>query len=182
MSSDSQALRALLDREELRDLVARYALAVDDHDLAALTTMFHPDAVFDRDGHVARGWPAIADILGASMRGFRRMVHTPHAAVVELTGLDTARGVSSGHAELVTRRGVVVAAYRYADAFARLEGRWVFTHREVRFIYAASAIEYAATLPDGDPVRFPGDTPRSSTVVPHQPASEGYEPNDAQRY
>jgi ketosteroid isomerase-like protein len=158
------AVQGLLDREQLRDLVARYALVVDDHDLAALSTMFHPDAVFDRDGEVAHGWAAIAETLGASMRGFRRMLHTPHAALVELTGPDAAIGASSGHAELVTRRGVLLAAYRYADEFARLDGRWVFTRRAVRFVYATSALEYAATLPEPDRVRFPGEEPRESRV------------------
>jgi len=168
----SDPVQGLLDREELRDLVARYALAVDDHDLATLRTMFHPDAVFDRDGEVARGWPEIASTLGASMRGFRRMLHTPHAAVVELTGADAAAGASSGHAELVTSRGVLLAAYRYADAFVRHEGRWVFSRREVRFLYATSAVEYATTLPHEDRVRFPGDEPREAKI----------RPNDAQEY
>ena len=164
-----QALGALLDREALRDLVARYAFCVDDHDLDAVAAMFHPDAVFDRDGHVASGWPEIARTLGDSMRGFRRMVHTPHSALVELTGEDEATGTSSGHAELVTGRGVVLAAYRYSDRFARWEGRWVFTRREVRSIYAASATDYAATLPASDPVRFPGEPCRPSAVAPLDP-------------
>lgn len=159
-------VRRLLDREALRDLVARYALAVDDHDLETVATMFHPDAVFDRDGHVANGWDEIASTLTGSMRGFRRMLHTPHAALVELTGEDEATGTSSGHAELVTSRGVLLAAYRYADAFARWEGRWVFTRRAVRFVYATSAAEYAATLPALDRVRFPGEDARPSAVVP----------------
>lgn len=161
-------VQELLDREQLRDLVARYAMAVDDHDLDAVATMFHPAAVFDRDGHLARGWDEIAATLGASMRGFRRMLHTPHAAVVELVGADVATGASSGHAELVTSRGVLLAAYRYADEFARHEGRWVFTRRAVRFLYATSAVEYAATLPQVDRVRFPGEEPRTSAVVPRQ--------------
>lgn len=159
-------VQGLLDREAVRDLVADYALAVDDHDLDALERMFRPDAVFDRDGHVAHGWPEIAATLGASMRGFRRMVHTPHAVVVDLTGPDEAVGRSSGHGELVTSRGVVLAAYRYTDRYARHEGRWVFTRREVRFIYATPATEYAATLPEPDRVRFPGERPRPSALAP----------------
>jgi len=166
------SVRELLDREQLRDLVARYALAVDDHDLATLSTMFHHDAVFDRDGRVAHGWAEIAETLGASMAGFRHMLHTPHAAVVQLTGPDAASGASSGHAELVTRRGVVLAAYRYADEFARLEGRWVFTRRAVSFLYATSAVEYAATLPDPDRVRFPGEARREPHIRPND--AHGY--------
>lgn len=171
-STPTDQVRELLDREQLRDLVARYALTVDDHDLATLETMFHPDAVFDRDGEVAHGWAEISAVLGASMRGFRRMLHTPHAALVELTGPDTGVGASSGHAELVTRRGVLLAAYRYADEFVRHDGRWVFASRAVRFLYATSAVEYAANLPHEDRVRFPGEEPRMAKI----------RPNDAQGY
>lgn len=174
----STQLAALLDREQMRDLVARYAFAVDDHDLATIATMFHPEAVFDRDGHCARGWPEIAETLAASMRGFRRMLHTPHANVVELTGPDAGRGISSGHAELVTSRGVLLAAYRYADQYARHDGRWCFTRRQVRFIYATSASRYSETLPEEDRVRFPGEEPRASAVLPFPPIEE----NGAQRY
>lgn len=159
-------LADLLDREALRDLVLLYATAVDDHDLDTLELLFHPDAVFDRDGDLATGWPAIAETLGASMRGFQQMVHTPHAVVVDLGSPGSGVGASSGHAELVTRRGVVLAAYRYADEYARHDGRWVFGRRSVRFLYATSAIDYAETLAAVDRVRFPGETPRPSAVRP----------------
>lgn len=164
-------IQGLLDREEVRDLVARYAFCVDDHDLNALETMFHPDAVFDRDGHVASGWPEVAAMLDASMRGFRRMVHTPHAVLVESTAPDEAVGISSGHAELVTSQGVLLAAYRYSDRYARHGERWVFSRREVRFLYAVSATDYAAALPETDRVRFPGQASRPSVLTPVEPGS-----------
>ena len=181
MASHEGALAGLLAREELRDLVARYALAVDDHDLELLETMFHPGAVFDRDGEVATGWDEIAATLGASMRGFRRMVHTAHANVVELLGPAQARGTSSGHAELVTGRGVLLAAYRYGDEYVLHDGRWVFARREIRFVYAASAVEYAAVLPQVDRVRFPGEAPRAGSGPVVRRRSE-YQTNDAQSY
>lgn len=165
-SGADRSVRDLLDREALRDLVSLYPFAVDDHDLDALSLMFHPTAVFGSDGDEACGWPAIAETLSASMRGFQRMIHTPHAVVVDLTGHDTARGISSGHAELVTRRGVLLAAYRYADEYARHDGRWVFSRRSVRFVYATSAQAYAGTLSSTQPVNFPGEKARTSTTLP----------------
>lgn len=167
MTDASEDLQGLLHREALRDLVALYAMAVDDHDLTALSAMFHPEAVFDRDGDVSRGWPEIAETLGASMRGFRRMLHTPHAVVVELTGSDSAVGISTGHAELVTRSGVLLAAYRYSDDFTLSDGRWLFARRAVAFVYAASAVEYATALPREERVCFPGEPERASRIRPH---------------
>ena len=58
----------------------------------------------------------------------------------------------------------MLAASRYADEYARHTGRWVFTRRTVRFLYAAPADAYAETLPAVDRVRFPGEDPRPSTV------------------
>ena len=42
----ARRLRRLEDRAAIHDLVARYALAVDDHDYAALQGMYAADAVF----------------------------------------------------------------------------------------------------------------------------------------
>lgn len=150
---------ALADREEIRELAQLYTFAVDDHDLDALATLFTVDAVFDLGGQRAEGWPAIAEQLGGSMRGWQRMLHTPEAHVVELTGPDDAIGLAGGHAELVTRREVFVAAYRYADRYRRQEGRWVFTQRAVRFIYCAPSASYGQIVSSGQRVQFPGAEP-----------------------
>ncbi|WP_344780820.1 nuclear transport factor 2 family protein [Gordonia caeni] len=147
-------------RESLRDLTALYAIAVDAHDVAALEAMFAPDAVLDRDGERAHGRGEILALLRASMDGFRRMLHTPETQVVHVDGR-TGAGIATAHAELVTSRGVVVAAHEYEDAFAVHEGRWVFTERKIRFVYAARSGEYGATLPDEDRVRLPGEPPRA---------------------
>lgn len=155
----------LLDREALRDLVQLYGLAVDDHDMVALESMFAPEATFDRDGDVASGWPAIAATLGASMDGFQMMVHTPEVHVVELLAPDRAGGVASGHAELVTRRGVIVAGYRYTDRYRRRANRWVFESRAVRFLYAAPVEQYSTVLASEHPVQFPGSSPQRGAGV-----------------
>ncbi len=150
---------AMLARESLRDLAVLYAMAVDSHDLHALGLMFHPEATFGRDGEIARGRAEILNLLGASMHGFRRMIHTPETHVVHAWG-DTGWGLATGHAELVTGKGVVVAAHEYEDEYAVHDGRWVFTTRKVRFVYAARSDEYSRVLPDARRVRLPGEPAR----------------------
>ncbi|MBM7365834.1 nuclear transport factor 2 family protein [Gordonia hydrophobica] len=147
-------------RESLRDLGQLYAIAVDAHDLAALTLMFHPDAVLDRDGEAAIGRTAVLDLLAASMRGFRRMLHTPETHVVHVSG-DRGSGIATGHAELVTGRGVVVAAHEYEDEYVVHDGRWVFTRRRIRFVYASRADRYGQVLCTDEPIRLPGEAPRA---------------------
>lgn len=147
-------------RESLRDLTTLYAMAVDAHDVTALETMFAPDAVLDRDGDRAQGREAILALLSASMDGFRRMLHTPETQVVHVDGR-TGAGIATAHAELVTARGVVVAAHEYEDAFAVHDDRWVFTQRQIRFVYAVRSDQYGAVLPEEDRVRLPGDPTRA---------------------
>lgn len=146
-------------RESLRDLAVLYAMAVDAGDLDALTLMFHPDAVLDRDGEIAAGRPAILDLLSVSMRGFRRMLHTPETHVVHVSG-GAGAGIATAHAELVTGRGVVLAAHEYEDDYVVYDGRWVFDSRTIRFVYAARSDEYAEALPTDECVRLPGEAPR----------------------
>lgn len=153
-------LRNLLARESIRDLGALYAMAVDAHDLGALGLMFHPDVDLDRDGELARGRDEVLGLLQGSMAGFRRMVHTPETHVVHVDG-DHGSGVATAHAELVTSRGVVLAAHEYEDTYRVHDGRWVFTRRSIRFVYATRASDYSSTLSAEDRVRLPGEPPRA---------------------
>lgn len=150
----------LLARESIRDLGALYAMAVDTHDLGALRLMFHPDVELDRDGELARGRDEVLALLQASMSGFRRMVHTPETHVVHVEG-DHASGIATAHAELVTGRGVVLAAHEYEDGYRVHDGRWVFTRRSIRFVYATRAADYSSTLSGEDRIRLPGEPPRA---------------------
>lgn len=149
----------LADREAIRNLAIVYARAVDDHDPDTVAGLFTEDATFDNMGQVAHSRDGVLAQLSASMRGFRMMLHTPDTHVVELTGPDSARGWATGHAELVTRRTTVVAAYRYVDAYARVGQRWCFAARTVRFMYALPAEEYPTAMSGAERIRFPRSEP-----------------------
>lgn len=43
-------LQQMLDREAIRDLVWRYCRAVDRRDFAALSALYHPDAIDEHGG------------------------------------------------------------------------------------------------------------------------------------
>ncbi|MCF8570199.1 nuclear transport factor 2 family protein [Gordonia sp. HY002] len=158
--SERGAPDAAASRESLRDLAVLYAMAVDAHDLDALAVMFHPDMVLERDGETASGRDAVLELLAASMRGFRRMLHTPETHVVHVDG-QKGEGIATAHAELVTGRGVVLAAHEYEDAYVVHDGRWVFASRRIRFVYAARSDRYGEILPADDRVQLPGDEPRA---------------------
>ncbi len=153
------AVRGLLDREAIRDLVMLYARAVDDHDIDAVVSTFTADGVFDRRGEEAVGHGEIRDSFLTAMRTYQAMLHTPEAHVVTLTGPDEATGWASGHAELVTRRTTLIAAYRYDDAYVREDGCWRFSRRRVSFMYAVPADEHGSGLVGTHRMRWPGMDP-----------------------
>ncbi|WP_051215711.1 nuclear transport factor 2 family protein [Granulicoccus phenolivorans] len=157
----------LADREAIRSLAIVYARAVDDHDPETVAGLFTEDATFDNMGRVARGRDQVLAQLTASMRGFRMMLHTPDTHVIELNGAGAARGWATGHAELVTRRTTVLAAYRYLDGYARVGKRWCFTARTVRFMYAIPTEDYPSAMSRVDRIRFPRSEP-GSAAYPEQ--------------
>ncbi len=120
------------DRDELSNLLQRYARAADDRDVAALAGLFHPDAEIVG----ARGpldLPAWLETMSGP-RAFPTSMHLigdPLIDVVEggdEAHLDTYAVVyqlsepGSGSADLTL-------GIRYLDRAVRSEGRWVLAHR-----------------------------------------------------
>jgi uncharacterized protein (TIGR02246 family) len=155
----ADAVRGLLDREAIRDLAALYARAVDDYDIDAVMGTFASHGVFDRRGDVAAGHDAIRESFLAAMRTYQAMLHTPESHVVTLTGPNEAIGWASGHAEMMTRRTTIIAAYRYDDTYCREDGRWQFSLRRVRFMYAVPAGDHGSALSGPNRMRWPGMEP-----------------------
>ena len=153
------AVRAEADIRAIGDLTSLYARAVDDRDLDTLVAMFTPEGVFEVRGHRAAGAEAVREAYLASFATYRTMLHTPHPGVVQLYGDGTASGWSSGHAELATRRTLVLAAFRYEDDYRCLEGRWRFARRSVTFMYAIPVDQLAGSFGTVERIRWPGTSP-----------------------
>jgi hypothetical protein len=63
-------IQRLEDREAIRSLVARYSLAVDDHDFETLGSLWAPDARYGLfDGVQAEGAEEIAALLERNIGG-----------------------------------------------------------------------------------------------------------------
>ncbi|GGO80023.1 polyketide cyclase [Nonomuraea cavernae] len=152
-------LRDLRDREAIRDLALLYTRAVDDHDIDAVVGMYTEDGVFERRGVSAAGHAAVRAAYAEAMGLYRLTLHTLDAHVVELTPGRTAVGWAAGHAELVTRKTAVMAAYRYDDAYRCAGDRWLFAHRSITFMYAVPMEEMSRGLTAPDRMRWPGAPP-----------------------
>ena len=98
-------------------------------------------------------------------------LHTPesHVAVVDVDA-GTATGVVNGHGELALGDQLLLAAYRYDDEYVRLDGRWVFAARTIRFMYNVPFEEMATSFADRRRLRVPGPpSPRATTPRPCPP-------------
>lgn len=145
----ARRIRTLEDRAELRELIARYGIAVDDRDIDALTDLFTPDASFrSADGVMgASGRDAVIEQFRGRFAALKATNHIAHDQILELgADPDTAGGLVSSHAEVCRNGRAFVAALRYRDRYRRHEGRWRFAQRTLSFLYYLPVEEYAEAL------------------------------------
>jgi uncharacterized protein (TIGR02246 family) len=129
--TDVRALSTLADREAIRALLARYAIAVDRKDLPMVADCFTEDCTYD--GALGRG--TIADALRTLAAAFGRYARTMHVMgtqLVELAG-DRASAETYCVAYHVHRDGGQrTVGVRYLDALVRTEVGWRIAGRVVR--------------------------------------------------
>src|SRR5262245_24403289 len=131
-------VRELADRVEIRELVARYAAAVDDRDLSAVVGFFTDDGTLSRLPWRAVGPAQLEAAYRTALGRYEWTVHSVHGNAVDFTGEDDAVGFVGCHAEHALNGEVVVVALRYRDEYRRVDGRWRFRSREIGFAYATA--------------------------------------------
>ena len=143
----SERIARLEAQEEIRNLVVRYGMAVDDRDLAAVAVMFAEDAVFRHgDGAVVNeGRQAIVDFYTDRLSSFGATYHYPHSHLVELDSNRPghATGMVNAHAELGIGGRTFVTGLRYYDQYRLDEGQWRFAERSVAMVYYMDMAELA---------------------------------------
>jgi uncharacterized protein (TIGR02246 family) len=160
MASLEKRIRVLEDRTELRELVARYGVAVDDRDIDALTELFTPDGSFSSvDGVMsALGREAVIQQFHGRFAALQATNHIAHEQILDFgPDPDAAEGLVTSHAEVCRNERVFVAALRYRDRYRRHEGRWRFAGRLLSFLYYLPVEEYAEGLASRLRVRVYGD-------------------------
>ena len=133
MSDDAALARWVTDRYEIRDLVTRYAVAVDRKDWAAVRACFTDDATCDYAWF--RG--DLATVLDLIERGLSRFESTTHLVGNHLaevtTDTATAETYALCHHRLRTPDGAVDrrAGLRYLDKLVRTPQGWRIVRRDV---------------------------------------------------
>jgi ketosteroid isomerase-like protein len=129
-----QALRALVHKDEIRDVIHRYCRAVDRCDLALMLSCYHPDA---RDHHGFFTGNA-HDFCRYVIPVLEQAISTTHSISNILIELEGERAFSECYWRVTHRLarpdGSLVdnnSRGRYLDVFERRSGEWKIQHRHV---------------------------------------------------
>jgi uncharacterized protein (TIGR02246 family) len=129
--TNSDALRQLLDIEDIKRLKARYFRTLDQKDWSAWGQVFATDVTMDvpEADLVLQGRDAVVEFVSGALEG-ARTVHHGHTPEIELTGPDTARGIWAmfDYVEWPTTESddrVGLHGYgHYVEEYAREDGEW----------------------------------------------------------
>ena len=157
-------------RTELSDLVTRYAIACDEHDIPHLESLFTKNASFDSPNGLmqANGRDQIIEMFCKvlSIRG--PGYHWTHDHIIRFDRgcEDRASGLLLSHAETTPNGVQSLAAMKYDDEYQIEDGAWRFAKRTISFLYYVPATEYDDAMTQQDRVvagdkRISADYPES---------------------
>jgi len=139
----------LVAEAEIRQLVARYAVATDRRDLDVLVALFVPDVRVGRD---VSGRDALRESFDGQLRSVGVTILNVGTHQIDLQGPDDATGHVYCKAEIQDGNRWIHQSIRYDDTYRRVEGRWLFVRRIHRLFYGAEVGENPLTL---DPANWP---------------------------
>lgn len=148
----------LLAYEEIRQLAARYALAVDSRDLDALCALFVDDVRVTRD---ASGREALRASFADQLRPLGVTILNVGTHVIDLLDEDHATGHVYCKGEIQEGPRWIHQAILYRDVYERRGGTWYFVRRRHDLWYGANVGANPAGLP---PANWPERSYGSGTV------------------
>lgn len=160
-------LASRLDRLEseatIRQLVARYAVALDARDIAELASLFVPD-VRVGDGRIGR--QALANWFDSILRPYRITFHLLGNHVITHESADRASGTVYCRPEHEVDDEWIVMPMLYWDRYERVDGAWLFRSRSPHVFYAADVRE--SPLASDGRFHFPGNPLISRADLPER--------------
>jgi len=141
------ALARLVADERIRQLAARYAVAVDSRDLDTLVSLFVPDV---RVGGGTVGREALRDSFDDSLRAIGVSVLNVGTHVIDLVDEDHATGTVYCKGEIQDGDRWIHQAIVYDDRYRRVDGTWCFVRRVHRLFYGAEVGVNPLGLPPAD--------------------------------
>ena len=145
--AETALLRQLADKQEIHDVIMRFALGVDRCDEAILRSCFHADS-YDDHGHFKGNGQDFAPYIIKSIS--ERAHHTTHSVanmLIELDPADPDAAQAESYVLAYLRRTDDDGAEwldffsgRYIDRFARRDGVWRIASRVVVHDWSASTV------------------------------------------
>jgi len=127
-------LDRLESRDEIRQLISKYSLALDMRDMDAMAGLFVPDVKVGRE---KRGREALRDWLDDTMRRqFDGTSHHVGTTIIEFPGPDEAVGIVYSKNEHEAGAEWIIMQMMYYDRYRRVGGRWYFARRQPLYWYA----------------------------------------------
>ena len=152
--------------DEIRQLAARYALALDSRDVATLVSLFVEDV---STGEGRTGREALAEWFDPILRPYEITFHLIGNHVIDFDGDDRASGVVYCRPEHEVGDLWVVMPMQYWDRYERRGGRWYFRSRRPVVFYAADVLEHPLRIQDR--FHFPGNPMITKAELPEKWAS-----------
>ena len=144
----------LLAYESIRQLVARYAVAVDSRDIDTLVGLFVDDV---RVGALGVGRDALRKSFETSLRGIGVSILNVGTHVIDLVDEQEASGIVYCKGEIQDGNRWIHQAIVYDDRYRRVARRWYFVRRNHRLFYGAEVGSNPLGLPPANwPERHDG--------------------------
>lgn len=141
----NEEIKALLDREQIRNLRTLYALHLDSNNIAALDQVFSNDAVVEVTVGKMEGIDAIRAGLNDAFKLYDRdnqgsypFLHAITNHWINITGPDTAEGkcylIDFETASKPDPNPFLLLGL-YADNYRRIDGEWRITHTSLQVVW-----------------------------------------------
>ena len=139
MTSDGlTALERLVARDEIRQLVSRYAYAVDMRDLDLLVSLFVPDV---RVTSTESGCDAFRSFWDRSLGEIGVSILFVGNHIIDVVDATHASGVVYCRGQIQDGDRWIEQAIRYLDDYERVEGEWLFVRRRHELWYGVETAE-----------------------------------------
>ena len=132
MASTDETIDRLWSHEQIRQLVARYAVAVDSRDLDALVALFVDDVRVGRD---TNGREALRASFVESLGAIGVSILNVGTHVIDLVDADHATGLVYCKGEIQDGDRWIHQAILYRDTYERRDGEWLFVRRRHELWY-----------------------------------------------
>lgn len=132
-------VQALLDKQEIHEVLARYCRGLDRGDPELVRSVFLPDAVHNHDGSVQPVTELVEGLERPTRKVLRSVSHTISNELVDLQG-DTAYSecywVGCHRLEYDGAEWTWIVGGRYLDRLERRDGVWLIAHRTAVYDWA----------------------------------------------